>query len=97
MSCGKTTGHGESCVDGHECDECTIIRHLEVDNARLRKALEEADAKFDYTAPEISHHIIKQAKTEDRIEAVRFAGFQKLENIFHFKPVRIGRNLDSAE
>ena len=26
MACGKTLGHGESCVDGHECDQCRAIK-----------------------------------------------------------------------
>lgn len=28
MSCGKTLGHGISCVDGYLCNECTEIERL---------------------------------------------------------------------
>ena len=28
IPCGKVTGHGESCVEDHMCDSCTIIERL---------------------------------------------------------------------
>lgn len=29
IPCGKTLGHGESCVSGHMCDHCNYILSLE--------------------------------------------------------------------
>ena len=26
MPCGRVLGHGEACVDGHECDQCIKIK-----------------------------------------------------------------------
>jgi hypothetical protein len=28
IPCGRTLGHGESCVSGHLCDQCTYISML---------------------------------------------------------------------
>ena len=28
VPCGKTTGHGDSCVEGHLCDPCVTILRL---------------------------------------------------------------------
>ena len=30
VPCGQVLGHGEYCIKGHMCDQCTYIRQLEI-------------------------------------------------------------------
>ena len=39
MSCGKIIGHGESCVEGHECVTCTEIKRLKDEMTLDRNAV----------------------------------------------------------
>lgn len=35
MSCGRTVGHGETCVEGYLCETCAEKEKIQLENARL--------------------------------------------------------------
>lgn len=60
MACGKTLGHGESCVEGNECDQCTLLRKAaeiiedfaynfgdNIDDGMVEEFLEEVKSKIN--------------------------------------------------
>jgi hypothetical protein len=62
-----TTTYGKEMVKNVKItDKDYIICKLQAENKRLRESLEEADNKFDYTSPEITHRILKQALKETK-------------------------------
>jgi hypothetical protein len=43
MSCGMVLGHGQSCVDGYECSNCTRISELE---SAIKDLLDDVNARY---------------------------------------------------
>lgn len=59
-ACGRTTGHGESCVKGYECGSCADKVRAAAILERLRNGLEQI----------IQHHVDEAVDSETALDVV---------------------------
>lgn len=46
VPCGQVLGHGEYCIKGHMCDQCTYIRQLEIYIDSIRDEILQQSSRF---------------------------------------------------